>query len=84
MSHVFKSATVQEHVEKASQLLGLPRGNVLPVKNYENEAQLEENTSILALVALRQILYYAEDHLESSMEKMAAGQRKKERSNVKK
>ncbi|XP_053391224.1 interferon-induced protein 44-like [Mercenaria mercenaria] len=84
VSQVFKSETVEEHVEKASQLLGLPRGNVLPVKNYENEMQLEENISILALLSLRQILYFAEDYMENMMDKRAAAQRKTEKMNVKK
>ncbi|XP_045161383.1 interferon-induced protein 44-like [Mercenaria mercenaria] len=84
VSQVFKSETVEEHVEKASQLLGLPRGNVLPVKNYENEMQLEENISILALLSLRQILYFAEDYMENMMDKRAAAQRKTEKVNVKK
>ncbi|XP_053399729.1 interferon-induced protein 44-like [Mercenaria mercenaria] len=84
VSQVFKSETVEEHVEKASQLLGLPRGNVLPVKNYENEMQLEENISILALLTLRQILYFAEDYMENMMDKRAAAQRKTEKMNVKK
>ncbi|XP_053376755.1 interferon-induced protein 44-like [Mercenaria mercenaria] len=84
VSQVFKSETVEEHVEKASQLLGLPRGNVLPVKNYENEMQLEDNISILALLSLRQILYFAEDYMENMMDKRAAAQRKTEKMNVKK
>ncbi|XP_060584187.1 interferon-induced protein 44-like [Ruditapes philippinarum] len=84
VSQVFKSETVEEHVEKASQLLGLPRGNVLPVKNYENEMQLEDNISILALISLRQILHFAEDYMENIADKMAATQRKMEKMKVKK
>ena len=81
---MFKSRTVEQHVEKASQLLGLPRGNVLPVKNYENEMQLENNISILALISLRQILHFAEDYMENIADKMAATQRRAEKKNVKK
>ncbi|XP_053391215.1 interferon-induced protein 44-like [Mercenaria mercenaria] len=68
-SLVFKSPEVEQHVEKASQLLGLPRANVLPVKNYENENELDDNISILALLALRQILYFAEDFLDHMLDK---------------
>ncbi|XP_053391220.1 interferon-induced protein 44-like isoform X2 [Mercenaria mercenaria] len=69
VSLVFKSPEVEQHVEKASQLLGLPRANVLPVKNYENENELDDNISILALLALRQILYFAEDFLDHMLDK---------------
>ena len=68
LSLVFKSSEVKEHVEKASQLLGLPRANVLPVKNYENEEELDENISILALMALRKILNFAEDFLDHMLD----------------
>ncbi|XP_045161344.2 interferon-induced protein 44-like [Mercenaria mercenaria] len=70
VSLVFKSPEVEQHVEKASQLLGLPRANVLPVKNYENEHDLDDNISILALLALRQVLYFAEDFLDHMLDKM--------------
>ncbi|XP_053376735.1 interferon-induced protein 44-like [Mercenaria mercenaria] len=83
VSQVFRSKTVEEHVEKASQLLGLPRGNVLPVKNYENEMQLEDTISILALLTLRQILYFTQDYMENMMDKMAVVRRKMEKVNVK-
>ncbi|XP_053379816.1 interferon-induced protein 44-like [Mercenaria mercenaria] len=69
ISFVHKSWIVEEHVDKASQLLGLPRCNILPVKNYEKELRLDENTSILALLALRQILYFAEDYMYSLRER---------------
>jgi hypothetical protein len=66
---VFKSLEVEQHVEKASQLLGLPPTNVLPIKNYHKEVELDESISILALLALRQILNFAEDFLEHMLDK---------------
>lgn len=68
VSCVFRSQTVQEAVEKASQLLGLPRANVLPVKNYESETEPDENIDILALLALRKMLYCVEDFLFNLIE----------------
>lgn len=65
ISFVYKSKTVGQNVDKAAQLLGLPRGHVLPVKNYENETKLDENINILALLALREILNSAEDFLDN-------------------
>ena len=36
--------------------VGLPRGHVFPVKNYENETDLDTNINILVLRALKQLL----------------------------
>ncbi|XP_052285393.1 interferon-induced protein 44-like [Dreissena polymorpha] len=72
ISNVFTSKTIEAAVDKVSGLLGLPRNNILPVKNYENEMQLDDNISILALLAVRQVLYFAEDYIENLQEKMSA------------
>jgi hypothetical protein len=52
------STNVEEAVQKISDLLGLPRNNVFPVKNYENETELDDKISILALAALKQMLFF--------------------------
>ena len=62
-SKVFKSPAVLEQVNKVSQLLGIPRSHVLPVKNYEAEIDVTDNVNILALVTLRQILRATEDYM---------------------
>jgi hypothetical protein len=69
-SNVYKSTAVEQNVDKAAQLLGLPRANVLPVKNYENELEMDENINILALLSLRQILHHAEDCMENELDKI--------------
>lgn len=63
VSKVFLSEAILEQVNKVSQLLGVPRNNVFPIKNYETEIELEENINILALIALTQILRASEDYL---------------------
>ncbi|KAL3875158.1 hypothetical protein ACJMK2_038086 [Sinanodonta woodiana] len=63
VSKVFVSTEVKEAVDKVSQMIGIPRGNVLPIKNYENEICLEDVTSCLALLALDQIINSADDFL---------------------
>ena len=55
ISLVYKSQTVEKAVDKAANLLGIPRFNVFPVKNYENEMDLDGNTSILALKTIWKI-----------------------------
>ncbi|WAR13786.1 IF44L-like protein [Mya arenaria] len=72
VSSVFRNTNVEKVVDTVAKLLGLPRNNVLPVKNYENEVQLEAATSALALLALRQALYFTEDFLEDVVEKRAS------------
>ncbi|KAL3875301.1 hypothetical protein ACJMK2_038221 [Sinanodonta woodiana] len=63
VSKVFVSEEVKEAVDKVSQMIGVPRGNVFPIKNYENEICLDDSTSCLALVALELIINFAEDYL---------------------
>ncbi|WAR13805.1 IF44L-like protein [Mya arenaria] len=72
VSSVFRNTNMEKAVDTVAKLLGLPRNNVLPVKNYENEVQLEAATSALALLALRQALYFTEDFLEDVVEKRAS------------
>ncbi|WAR25380.1 IFI44-like protein [Mya arenaria] len=65
VSRVFNCADIEQKVKKASEVLGLPRNSVFPVKNYEHEIDGDRNVDILALVALRQLLYFAMDYLEN-------------------
>ncbi|KAL3875139.1 hypothetical protein ACJMK2_038067 [Sinanodonta woodiana] len=63
LSIIFKSGLISDLVDKVSQVMGLPRGHVLPLKNYERELELDMSVSILALLALRQILRFSQDSL---------------------
>ncbi|XP_019922004.3 interferon-induced protein 44 [Magallana gigas] len=55
--------TVQEHVDKVAEMIGLPKSHVIPVKNYESERELNDNINILNLLAMQQILHFADDYL---------------------
>ncbi|XP_052212384.1 uncharacterized protein LOC127831441 [Dreissena polymorpha] len=72
ITNVFKTKKIEAAVDKASNLLGLPRNHILPVKNYENEMELDDNISILALMTLRQVLHFAEDYLQVLQNKLKA------------
>ncbi|CAC5374796.1 unnamed protein product [Mytilus coruscus] len=63
LSQVFFSPVVQETVDRVSQTLGLPRSNILPIKNYESEIELHDNVNILTLLTLQQILNSADDYM---------------------
>ncbi|KAH3731249.1 hypothetical protein DPMN_057257 [Dreissena polymorpha] len=45
-------------------MFGMYINNIFPVKNYVSEMELEVDTSILALLALMQILYLTEDYMD--------------------
>ena len=67
-SKIFYSTVVQELVDEVSQLAGLPRSHILPVKNYESEMELEDDVSIPALLSIRQMLRFADDYLFNFVE----------------
>ncbi|XP_052802964.1 interferon-induced protein 44-like [Mya arenaria] len=48
VSSTFLSQTVKEVVEKVSELFKIPRNNIWPIKNYEEEVESDENINILA------------------------------------
>ncbi len=60
---IFYSSAVRDLVEQVSELVGLPRAHVLPVKNYEKELELVDAVDVPALISLRQMLRFADDYL---------------------
>lgn len=79
--HMFHSSAVREAVDKIADVMGLPRGFVLPIKNYESETTLNQNIDILILKALKQTADFADDYMEEQVEKLAAeyGRERKEK-----
>lgn len=65
IDNMFLSKVVENTVNKAAEVIGIPRSHVLPVKNYEKEGELRTNVDILALSALRRALMFADDFLEN-------------------
>lgn len=65
---IYQSQVCKKALETAADVIGIPRGHVFPVKNYEQETQLKTNVSILALAAMRQVLVFADDFLEDQYE----------------
>ncbi|WAQ94449.1 hypothetical protein MAR_006920 [Mya arenaria] len=76
VSNTFISPTVKEVVEKVSELFKFPRNNIWPIKNYEEKVESDENVNILALLAVRQILFFVEDYLENMKVKQSRGSQK--------
>ena len=68
LTAVFRSAAVLDVVNKVADCFGLPRGHVFPVKNYENETDLDTNINILVLRALKQLLNFMDEYIEDMCE----------------
>ncbi|KAG7461091.1 hypothetical protein MATL_G00206340 [Megalops atlanticus] len=62
--YIYTSRTVQERIEKAAELLGLPASFVLPIRNYAAEHSVSCNTDILLLSALKHMLQAIDDTFE--------------------
>ena len=52
--------------------MGLPRGHVLPVKNYESETKLKTGVNILLMEALELFLDFADDFMDEQLDKLAS------------
>ncbi|KAL3861467.1 hypothetical protein ACJMK2_007501 [Sinanodonta woodiana] len=63
VSAVYQCPKVKKAVETVSATLGVPQHNIWPIKNYETEVCLNEKVSNLTLLALDQILGFANDFL---------------------
>ncbi|XP_046564042.1 interferon-induced protein 44-like [Haliotis rubra] len=49
-------------------LFGLPRSHVFPVKNYEQESELDDDVDRLTLLSLRQMLRFTDDFLVQQLQ----------------
>jgi hypothetical protein len=52
------SPIIKEAVDSVSQIMGLPRSHILPMKNYESEMELDDGVNTLALMTLLQVLRF--------------------------
>ncbi|XP_033754699.1 interferon-induced protein 44-like [Pecten maximus] len=76
VSKVFFSPAMKESVDRVAMVMGLPRSHILPVKNYECEVELDQNTNILSLLSLRRILHFVDDFLYNKLDEIEADQLK--------
>ncbi|XP_046343273.2 interferon-induced protein 44-like [Haliotis rufescens] len=63
LSLTFHSTQIRDLVDQTAALIGLPRSHIFPVKNYEQESELDENVDRLTLLSLRQMLRFTDDFL---------------------
>ena len=62
--NVFNDKTINRLVETVPEMFGVPRNNVMSVKNYEQETEIETDVNILALLTLRRLQHLAADRME--------------------
>lgn len=68
---IIQSMAICNIVDTVSgRLQGLQRNKILPVKNYESEIQPVQNLEILTLLAVRQMLHFAQDFVEEKIVQM--------------
>lgn len=73
MSQVFYSPIIKEAVDSVSQIMGLPRSHILPMKNYESEMELDDT---LALMTLLQVLRFSDDYMYNYLDLLEEGKLK--------
>ncbi|XP_072562955.1 interferon-induced protein 44-like isoform X2 [Paramormyrops kingsleyae] len=68
LRNVYRSCFIKELITRASEYLSVPVLNVLPVKNYCHEIELNDSCDILLLSAMKQMLNFADNYLDSCEE----------------
>lgn len=64
LKNVYRSVYIQKKARELSESLGIPLSFVLPLKNYNEELELNQDTDILLLTAVEQMLNYADSFFE--------------------
>ncbi|XP_069566667.1 interferon-induced protein 44-like [Brachyistius frenatus] len=67
LKNVYHSVYIQKKARELSEYLGIPLSCVLPVKNYSEELDLNQDTDVLLLMAVKQMLHYADSFFENQV-----------------
>ncbi|XP_049917254.1 interferon-induced protein 44-like isoform X2 [Epinephelus moara] len=67
LKNVYRSVYIQRKARELSESLGIPLSCVLPVKNYSEELELDQDTDILLLTAMEHMLNYADSFFENQL-----------------
>ncbi|XP_048851302.1 interferon-induced protein 44-like [Brienomyrus brachyistius] len=62
---VYHSCYIQELINKVADRLGIPVSQVLPVKNYSHEIELDTCCDVLLLTAMQQMLNFADNYFDN-------------------
>ncbi|KAL7846121.1 hypothetical protein AOLI_G00243130 [Acnodon oligacanthus] len=61
---LYHSKKIKEKVEVSSHKLGIPLKNIYPIKNYHSEITEDANVDVLIVMALRDIVNFANDYVD--------------------
>ncbi|KAM6912138.1 interferon-induced protein 44-like [Xenentodon cancila] len=64
LRNLYRSVYVQQKAHQLSESLGIPLNNIMPVKNYCEELELDLDTDILLFMAVEKMLNYADNFFE--------------------
>ncbi|XP_063056435.1 interferon-induced protein 44-like [Engraulis encrasicolus] len=65
---IYRSKKIKEKMLLCENKLGVPMNFIYPVKNYHEEGELSNDVDTLLLYALKNILQFANDHVEYHMD----------------
>uniref|UniRef100_A0A3B3QYE2 Interferon-induced protein 44-like n=1 Tax=Paramormyrops kingsleyae TaxID=1676925 RepID=A0A3B3QYE2_9TELE len=65
LKNVYYKLHVSLQIKKASGCLGIAESNVLPVKNYSSETELNDTSDILLLSAMKQMLNFSDNYIDN-------------------
>ncbi|XP_072562779.1 interferon-induced protein 44-like isoform X2 [Paramormyrops kingsleyae] len=68
LTKVYHSCYIKDLIYRAGSSLGIPPSNVIPVKNYYDEIELNDTCDILLLMAIKQMLNFADNYFENCEE----------------
>uniref|UniRef100_A0A8C2WHD8 Interferon-induced protein 44f5 n=1 Tax=Cyclopterus lumpus TaxID=8103 RepID=A0A8C2WHD8_CYCLU len=71
VSNVYKSGYIKEVMQEASARLGVPVSCVVPVKNYSEELEVNQNCDILLLSAVNQMLRFADNYFDELSDRLS-------------
>ncbi|KAL7852987.1 hypothetical protein SRHO_G00187720 [Serrasalmus rhombeus] len=67
LRNISRSKKIKEKVQECSNILGNSSNSIYPVKNYHAETTQDDDTDALILMALRDIVNFANDHVEDQL-----------------
>ncbi|XP_061599064.1 interferon-induced protein 44-like isoform X3 [Cololabis saira] len=67
LKNLYRSVYVQQKARQLSGSLGIPLNNMVPVKNYCEDLELELETDILLFMAVEKMLNYADNFFENQV-----------------
>ncbi|KAI4893971.1 hypothetical protein NFI96_030056, partial [Prochilodus magdalenae] len=64
VTNIYKSKKIEEKVDLCSTHSGISKNSIYPVKNYHTEITQDDDADVLILMALRDIVNFANDYVE--------------------